>query len=236
MSTFQTLRFNRRHDDAAPAGERRCGDVLMRALINEIDCGVMVCAPDGTISFANQTAQQETGRHGSGQDAAIVLNCNERDTADLHAAIRQAATKGRRQLLSLRCAERRLMVSVTPLRGDDDDDARVMLMLGRRASCSPLVLELLGAAHGLTLAERRVLAGLLSEAMPREIADTLGIKVSTVRTQISSIRMKFGVRSIEALLLRASEVPPMAAVVRSSTPVPWHGQSRPLAQQAAMAV
>jgi DNA-binding CsgD family transcriptional regulator len=35
--------------------------------------------------------------------------------------------------------------------------------------------------------------------------------VSTVRTQISSIRSKLGTRSVEGLLLRAAEMPPMAA-------------------------
>ena len=48
----------------------------------------------------------------------------------------------------------------------------------------------------------------------RDIARTKGVELSTVRTQIASIRTKLGVRSVEALLLRAAEVPPVAPALR----------------------
>src|SRR5690349_12095410 len=76
----------------------------------------------------------------------------------------------------------------------------VLLLLGRREPCSAIGLELFGTAHGLTLAERRVLAALLRDASPREVAAEHGVALSTIRTQILSLRAKLGARSIEGLL------------------------------------
>jgi DNA-binding CsgD family transcriptional regulator len=86
-------------------------------------------------------------------------------------------------------------------------------MIGRRRACTDLELELVAAHYGLTLAERKVLAGLLRDARPSEIADAHSVKLSTVRTQITSLRLKLGARTIEGLLLRAIEVPPMASAL-----------------------
>jgi len=199
---------------------------LMNALVDAIDCGVIVSNAHGTVCFANQAARQQADLAGAYPSAARAMHCGAHDAAALDAAIRSAATKGRRQLLVLGSGEGRLMVSVLPLALPEACDPRVLLLLGRRGSCSTLALEMLANVHGLTLAERRVLAGLLAESTPREVAAALGVALSTVRTQILSIRAKLGVRSIEALLLRAAEVPPMAAVVRQASEGPWQGALR----------
>lgn len=68
--------------------------------------------------------------------------------------------------------------------------------------------------YGLTLAERRVLGGLLAEGAPRQIAAVNGVALSTVRSHIKSIRDKFGVHSIESLLIRAAGVPPVTTAWR----------------------
>ena len=106
------------------------------------------------------------------------------------------------------------MVSVLPLSAAVGQVAQVLVMLGRREPCSALGLELLASSYGLTLAETRVLAALTHKATPREIAAQNAVAMSTVRTQISSIRAKLDVRSIEGVLLRAAEVPPMASALR----------------------
>jgi DNA-binding CsgD family transcriptional regulator len=111
----------------------------------------------------------------------------------------------------------RLLVSVLPLRGNTGA-ARVLVVLGRRQPCSELGLEMLAGFHGLTLTERRVMAALLRRCSPREIAQQHGVALSTVRTQIHSIRAKIGTRSIDELLLRAAEVPPGASALRISMP------------------
>jgi DNA-binding CsgD family transcriptional regulator len=96
-----------------------------------------------------------------------------------------------------------------PLDVADVDLPLVLVMMGRRQVCSPLGMELLASHHGLTFAESRVLRALVDNLSPREIAASHGVAIATIRTQISAVRDKLGVRSIDALLLRAAAVPPL---------------------------
>jgi len=104
---------------------------------------------------------------------------------------------------------------VLPVGPAQADGQHVLVMLGRRQPCSELGLEMLAASYGLTLAERRVLGALVREASPREIAAQNAVALSTIRTQIQSIRIKLGARNVEGLLLRAAEVPPVASALRA---------------------
>ena len=115
-----------------------------------------------------------------------------------------------------------------PLAGRSGERPRALVVLGRRQPCSDLGLEMLAGSYGLTLAERRVLAALVREATPREIARQHAVALSTVRTQISSIRAKFGTRSIEGLLLRAAQVPPVAGALRLAGVSPAARPAAPL--------
>ena len=73
---------------------------------------------------------------------------------------------------------------------------------------------MLSGVYGLTFAERRVLCSLVDDVSPRDIAASGGVSLSTVRTQIASIRTKFGVRNIEGVLIRAAEVPMVPSALR----------------------
>lgn len=118
------------------------------------------------------------------------------------------------------------MVSVLPFRPPGTEREYVLVVLGKRQLCSDLGLEMLATSYGLTLAERRVLAALVREATPREIAAAHAVALSTVRTQISSIRSKLGTHSIDGLLLRAAEVPPVAGALRRKAPAEAHAQEQ----------
>jgi DNA-binding CsgD family transcriptional regulator len=107
----------------------------------------------------------------------------------------------------------RLLVSIQPLRAPDGGRALALVVLGRRHACSDLGIEMLAVCCGLTLAERRVLSALVRAMPPREIASAYSIAVSTVRTHISSIRGKLDARSIDSLLLRVAEMPPVASAL-----------------------
>jgi DNA-binding CsgD family transcriptional regulator len=137
-----------------------------------------------------------------------TLRCAGESNPPLDGAIGSAGRSRCRHLVELSAGARRLLVSVVPFPLSDSHEPLVMIMLGKQDICSTQGLELLSAIHGLTLAERRVLADLLHEQTPREIAKAHGVSLATVRTQIVSIRDKFGVHSIEALLRRAAELPP----------------------------
>jgi DNA-binding CsgD family transcriptional regulator len=210
---MNTMHFSNPSGDAgstAAATEQR----LQRALVDEIECGLIVCDGQGHIDFTNQAAQRELGSAGLLLHVDGYLTRGPGAAGDLDTALRAAAQRGRRSLVRLQSADDRLLVSVLPFGPDGVGPGRVLVMLGRRQPCSDLGLELLAGTCGLTLAERRVLAALVRELTPREIAARHAVAMSTVRTQISSIRAKLGARSIEGLMLRAAEVPPVASALR----------------------
>lgn len=189
-------------------------DSLRSMLVDQIDCGLIVCDAHAGLHCVNRAAEAELASEQLLRRRGESLRAAGPSSAALDAALRVAALKGRRQLLLLEHEGDRLMVTLIPLAFDDDDcGPLVLLVLGRRGPCSALGLEMLATAYRLTLAERRVLAALMADTAPRDIAAANGVALSTVRTQIAAIRTKFGVRNIEALLIRAAEVPPVPSAL-----------------------
>jgi len=68
--------------------------------------------------------------------------------------------------------------------------------------------------HGLTGGEGRVLAALCGGARPAEVAREHGVALSTVRSQIGSIRLKTGAASIRDLLAQVARLPPLMGRLR----------------------
>lgn len=193
------------------------------SLFDQIECGLIVCDEHRNIQFANHAAQQELAlqlvlHRGGGRLHGVASGSDE-----LHLAIRRAAADGRRILVRLRGAGGELMVSVMPLQ--IALCGHVLIILGRREPCSDLALELVATSYGLTLAERKVLRALIRRSTPCEIAKAHNVKLSTIRTQILSIRSKFGSRSIEDLMLRAALAPPMTGALRQTGDFLSHADS-----------
>jgi DNA-binding CsgD family transcriptional regulator len=187
---------------------------LPLALFDQIECGLIVCDERGTVHFANHVAGQELASQRVLQCLGDTLQRAPGVSGELDSALRLALQRGRRGMVRLAAAGDQLMVSVLPLALPDTEEPLALLVLGRRQPCSDLGLEMLASSYGLTLAERRVLAALVREARPSEIAREHAVALSTVRTQISSIRAKLGTRSVEGLLLLAAQVPPVTGALR----------------------
>lgn len=187
---------------------------LALTLFDEIECGLVVCDERGEICIANYAARQEFASGRLLMRSGNVLRGGPPCRADLEGALRLAAQRGRRSLVHLADAGDELMVSVQPLRIDNLAAPLALVLLGRRQACSEVGLEMLAGSVGLTLAERRVLAALVRHLTPRQIASAHAVKLSTVRTQISSLRAKFGTRSIDGLLHRVAQLPPVASALR----------------------
>ncbi len=193
----------------------------MREVIDELDVGMLVCAANGQLVHANAAGQQEL-RWGS----LLTKNASERvcaaDAAQ-HAALANAmagALNGRRQLVMLKGAAGRLMVSAQPLPARSGSTPRILLLLGRRSMAPGLVVEMLCSLHAITSAEKRVLNGLLHGQKVESLAGQFGVKVSTVRSQVAALRHKLGVNRISDALRLAAELPPMASALRYQAPAP----------------
>lgn len=198
------------HDGATDADAATRGR-LLSALIDRLECGVLACGPEGELYHANIAARRELAQ----ADRLCLVGGRVRTGSASqdawYVALHDATLRQRTRLLTLDGTAGTLSVALVPVQVDGFGGPAVVVMLGRRMVCSPLGLEMLAARHGLTHAERRVMRALVSNRTTKEIAASHGVAMATVRTQIQSVRDKLGVRSIDALLLRAAELPPITA-------------------------
>ena len=127
------------------------------------------------------------------------------------------ARRGRRSLVTLCWQQVTRCLAVLPLQGmRGTDSGLVLLLLGRVDLCPTLTLELVGHTWGLTASELRVLRALCTDLQPAVVARRFGVSITTVRSQISSIRAKTGTQSIRELLCLVSQLPPMAPVLAAA--------------------
>lgn len=91
----------------------------------------------------------------------------------------------------------------------DDQRSAALLILSRPRSCEELSLHWYARLRGLTDTEVRVLTALCHGLSPQAIAGRHGVALSTVRTQISNLRLKTGSRSIVDLVRHVMALPPL---------------------------
>lgn len=207
-------------DRRAYRGPERRSDALMQRwlarMLDETDHGMLLLAPHGTLRHANQPGRQELARGSSLRlvNQMVVTPHTEQQSA-LSCALADAS-RGKRRLLTLGHNGHALSVAVIPLPGDDDADTPlVLLVLGKRQPCETLTLGFFARSQGLTGAETKVLQALCNGERPKDIARQFDVAVSTIRTQISSIRGKTQTGSIRELVSRVSGLPPISTAMRS---------------------
>ena len=202
--------------EAPPQGATASGDserTLMNAL-NAIDYGVMLVDSQAQVLHANASAL----RHVAEGAALRLVDGRVGPSHDRQAeAFRRgiaSALIGRRTMLSLNARGSSLCLAFVPLLNDTatDEVETALLLLGKHEPCQDLSVEFFGQAHRLTRAEGVVLRGLCSGLDPTEIARTAGVAISTVRTQICSLRAKTQASSIRELVRTVALLPPMAPV------------------------
>jgi DNA-binding CsgD family transcriptional regulator len=199
---------------------RRSASLVQRCMahmLDEVDYGMLLVAQDGLLLHANKAARRDLDAQHPLQVQGRALRPRvDTDQAALHEALDQAARRGLRRLLRLGDAAGRCSVAVVPLgAGGAPGEQAVLLMLGKRNMCEELSVEGFARSHGLTLAETQVLKGLCSGLPPQVIAGRHGVALSTVRTQIGSVRAKTGAGSIRALVQLVAQLPPMVGMLQS---------------------
>ena len=88
-------------------------------------------------------------------------------------------------------------------------------MFQKRQAYEALTLSFFARTHRLTSAETTVLEALCRGLRPQQIACQQGVAISTVRTQVSSIRAKTQTGSMRELVQTLSTLPPLTPAMKS---------------------
>ena len=186
------------------------GTLLARAL-DEVDFGIMLVAEDGEVLHLNHRARHALFEHHGLQVVGNRLCTSDpQSVAHLQHALFDATRRGLRRLVTLGHGDDRQLAALVPVQV-----GVAALLLGRTRVCEDLSLQCFARTHELTPAETRVLAALGRGATPADIAREQGVKISTVRTQISAIRQKTNTSTIGALVRLVAGLPPMVSALRN---------------------
>ena len=207
---------------AAPSAVADAADLgpCLTRMLDEIDYGMLLVSADAQVLYLNHAARMELdGRHPLQLLGHLLRAHRPQDVAPLYDAL-ACAQRGLRKLVTLGAGEHRVSVSVVPLPGSvgarsDELRPATLLVLGKRQVCEQLSVQGYARSMHLTPAETRVLELLCAGVRPTQIARQLNVAVSTVRTQIGSIRAKTGAASISDLVRQVAVLPPMLSVLRA---------------------
>lgn len=185
---------------------------LVMQVLDEIDYGLVVIDASAAVRLANSAALAESTGAGAIRLTGGVLRMRlEPDQDDFIEAL-AAAQRGFRSLLQLAASRPAQTVAVVPL--SEGASATTLLVFGKAKTCAPLSVAFYCRSHGLSSAERSVLEALCAGLKPGEIADRAGVALSTVRSQLGSIRHKTRTRNIRELVCRVASLPPMVPALR----------------------
>lgn len=196
--------------------ERRRGGAerWWRHALDEIDLGVCLVGAGGRVLYANYTARDQLGPESPLQVVDGQLHTHQRaDQQRLDQALQEAQQRGLRHLICLGRGVQRLSLSVLPMQ-EAGQQHQALLVLGKRNLCGTLPMLAFAREHQLTSAEQQVLQALCEGLQPQEIAQRHGVAISTVRTQIASVRAKTATESIRDLVAMVAQLPPMQGVLR----------------------
>ena len=170
----------------------------------------------GHLVQANQMGYHHcTAMHGSCRLQGQQLHTRaSADDPVLQRALALAAA-GRRSLLKLGDGPHAETVAVVPLNNPQGGhaDGAILLVFGKHQVCEALSVEHFARVHNLTHAEGMVLTALCNGDEPSAIARQFGVAVSTVRTQIASVRQKTQATSIRDLVRQVAMLPPIVSVL-----------------------
>ena len=188
-------------------------------MLDEIDYGMLLLAAGTAVLHANHTARVELeNAHPLQLIGGELRVVRAQDLLPLRQALDAARERGLRRLIDLGDGDSRVSVAVVPLARAANEDASqqlILLVLGKRQVCEALSVHWFARSHGLTPAESRVLVKLCDGLRPGEVAAGLCVALSTVRTQIGSIRAKTGAASIRSLVRQVAVLPPLVGALRS---------------------
>jgi DNA-binding CsgD family transcriptional regulator len=187
----------------------------LAAALDELDYGIVLLFDGINVVHINDAARVELDdKHPLQLQGSELRARLARDVAPLHDAVSDASLRGMRRLLTLGKDAERASVSVVPLEAADAGPRAVLVVLGKRTVCESLSVQGFARSYGLTAAETRVLVALCKGVPPAQAAVELGVAISTIRSQIGSMRLKTGAESIRALVRQVAVLPPVKGALR----------------------
>ncbi len=200
----------RRND--APLQQRR-----MAQMLDTLDYGLLLLADGRQVSHVNKAARRDMdGQHPLQLLGRQLHARRTQDQSALADALAGATQRGLRRLLQLGEGPQRVSVAVVPLPAHSaDEQPGAAVLLGKRQVCEELTVDWFARSHGLTMAETVVMKGLCADLTPQQIAERQGVGLSTIRTQIGSIRLKTGASSIRALVRQVALLPPLVSALQA---------------------
>jgi DNA-binding CsgD family transcriptional regulator len=186
------------------------------AVLSQTAAGLVITAADGRVTEINRTAEQIVSR-GGGLAIRNGRLCTQRafEEARLHKLIKAATAESEGVTAGCMLVGRHdtsppYSVTVTPLSAELAASGRplAMVIIANLEPESPSANGL-GDLFGLSPRESQLAAGLLAGKTLKDIAASSGVRIATVRSQLSSVLRKVGVeRQIDLvrLLTRAQMV------------------------------
>ncbi len=199
-----------------PGGEGATAPAaLLARLLDEVDFGMLLVAEDGSLRFGNQLGRNELGGGGALQlEGGKVHACRSKDQPTLLSALHDAR-RGRWRMFNLEVDDGVMQFFAVPMSDAADLRAGLALLLfGQRSTAESLTVDFFAQKYALTGAETQVLKSLCRGLDPRDIAAHQHVKISTIRSQICSIRVKTQCGSIRELLGRVWSLPPIRPRMR----------------------
>ena len=186
---------------------------VVQSILDCIQIGAMAVGAGMRVSFANRAAMRECSRRTllrlEDTQVAVLAAPDDAEQARLVRAVERAHA-GHWSLVRVGSGASLLSIAVFPLaHGECGAGPLALLLFGLSHSQEPLAIQLYAGSCGLTPAETRVLLGLAEGLVPKQIASRHEVLLSTVRTQISSIRDKTGTRRLSDLMQALVCLPPI---------------------------
>lgn len=218
--TDRCIRFGPADRDAGPADDRpvpRLMPDVFGTMLDEVDCPIVLVARNMRVLHANKAAQWCFDAAGALRRVGDGLHLQGRaEHAELASAVDAAASRNLRGFVRFGDARAgRGTVAVVPQR-DGNRSVGALLIFSRFGLCEPLSMQACARNHGPTASETRVLGALCAGHSALAIARQHGVAMSTVRTQLNSLRAKTGARDTGDLLRRVAVLAPLVNALRPS--------------------
>lgn len=204
--------MQRHESNARPA--RAADDRLALAILDEVDYPMVMVTRELGVRLANRCARAllcAPARWSLQPGRLQVDDDGERQA--LFAAVADAIGNGLRRALTLRGTG---TVAVVPVPGEHGTAA--LLIFAKPSVCQTLSIDGFAREFALTPGETEVLHGLCAGDSPLHIARQRGVALSTVRTQIGSLRAKTDTKDIRTLMRQLARLPPLVQRVGLAGP------------------